>query len=309
MTSTRTTRGTSTRFSADAFISHSSANASLAARVEKRLERAALAAWLDRSEIRVGALLRDELHDAIRQSRTFILLWSKPASASRWVAAELITAALLHRFIIACAIDETPLPQFLRGTIWIDWRSRRPAQLETLCRAVENAPTRASALPPVMSAQNPELQKDLNRVIARQAREMEALNQWKLADARKLHTQVDTVVRRMERRWRFDVQVQKVAAYHRKNAYMLKHWDAINGNQAPQDPLLGRAERLFFNTLFLDPEDYEALNGLASIVFFEHETAAAAFFNDKAIRLAARAGVDYVDAKQDRELIRRFARR
>ena len=308
MTSTRTTRGASTRFSADAFISHSSANASLAARVEKRLERASLAAWLDRSEIHVGALLRDELHDAIRQSRTFILLWSKAASGSRWVAAELITSVLLRRFVIACALDETPLPQFLRGTIWIDLRRSQTAQLETLCRAVENAPARPSALPPAMSAQSPELQKELNQVISRQAREMAALNDWKIAAARKLHSQVDTAVRRMEKRWRFDVQVQKVAAYHRKNAYMIKHWDAINGGQAPNDPLLLRAEQLFFKTLFLNPLDYEALNGLANIVFFEDEQRAAAFFNDNAIRLAQRAGVDYVEAKQDRELIRRSAR-
>ena len=309
MTSTRTTRGASTRFSADAFISHSSADASLAARVEKRLERAALQAWLDRSEIHVGALLRDELHDAIRQSRTFILLWSKGASASRWVAAELLTAVHVGRFIIACAVDDTPLPQFLRGTIWIDLRKNLPAQLETLCRAVEKAPARASALPPVMSAQSPELQKVLTELIAGQAREMDALGQWNIPAARKLHARADTVLRRVETRWRFDVQVQKVAAYHRKNAYMVKHWDAINGGQAPNDLLLVRAERLFFKTLFLDPADYEALNGLASILIFERELSAAAFFNDKAIRLAERAGVDYADAKQDRELIRRFARR
>ena len=159
-----------------------------------------------------------------------------------------------------------------------------------------------------MSAQSPELQKELNQVISRQAREMAALNDWKIAAARKLHSQVDTAVRRMEKRWRFDVQVQKVAAYHRKNAYMIKHWDAINGGQAPNDPLLLRAEQLFFKTLFLNPLDYEALNGLANIVFFEDEQRAAAFFNDNAIRLAQRAGVDYVEAKQDRELIRRSMR-
>jgi hypothetical protein len=292
----------------DAFISHSSADAALAARVEKRLERDGLTAWLDRSEIRVGLLLRDELHTSIKQSRAVVLLWSKAAAASRWVAAELLTAFHLNHFIIACALDGTRLPQFLESTIYLDFRKNVPEQLKTLCRAVREAPRRANALPPVMSARNPALQEMIEQNALGQVHELQRLGQWDLDGARELHALVDALLRPLEKRWRFDVGVQKLAGYHRKNAYMLKHWEAIQGGRAPKDPLLLRAERFFFATLFLNPLDYESLNGLASILILERELSAAEFFNDRAIRLARRAGVDYAEAKQDRESIQRFKR-
>ncbi len=46
-----------------------------------------------------------------------------------------------------------------------------------------------------------------------------------------------------------------VAGYHQKNAYMLKHWDAIQAGRAPPDRLLQKAERYFFGALQADPTD------------------------------------------------------
>jgi hypothetical protein len=288
----------------DAFISHSSADNALASRIEKRLEREGLTAWLDRSEIQIGALLRDELHASIKESRVVVLLWSKRASRSRWVAAEVLTAFHLNRFIVACVVDDTRLPQFLESTIWLDFRRNPTRQLDTLCRAVREAPARASAVLPAPNARSPELQAQVDAIARDQLRELDHLGHWDVEAARAMHATVDAALRPLEKRWRFDVQVQKLAAYHRKNAYMVKHWEAINGGQAPSDPILLRAERLFFTTLFLNPLDYESLNGLASILILERELAGAAFFNDRAITLAKRAGVTYAEALHDRELIR-----
>jgi hypothetical protein len=292
----------------DAFISHSSADATLASRIEKRLEREGLTAWLDRSEIRIGALLRDELYTSIEQSRAIVLLWSKRAAASRWVAAELLTAFHLGRFVIACALDDTRLPQFLESTIWLDFRTKVPRQLESLCRAVREAPGRTTVPLPVPNVRSPELQQMIDRVAAEQSHELDLLERWDVDGARQVHSAVDGLVRPLEKRWRFDIQVQKLGAYHRKNAYMVKHWEAINGGRTPKDPLLLRAERSFFATLFLNPLDYEALNGLASILVLERELSAAAFFNERAIRLARRDGVEYAEAKHDREVIRNLRR-
>ena len=74
------------------FVSHSSADAAAAKRVREALEAARFDVWLDSSDIRLGVLLRNELHEAIAKSRAVTLLWSEPASKSRWVAAEILTA-------------------------------------------------------------------------------------------------------------------------------------------------------------------------------------------------------------------------
>ncbi len=288
----------------DAFISHSSADSALAARIEKRLERDGLTAWLDRSEIQIGALLRAELHASIEKCRAVVLLWSKRASASRWVAAELLTAFHLDRFIVACVVDDTRLPQFLESTIWLDFRGKVSSQLATLSRAVREAPNRTTVPLPVPSARSPELQALIDNVAREQSRELDLLGQWNVDAAREVHKSVDGMLRPLERRWRYDIQVQKLAGYHRKNAYLIKHWEAINGGRTPKDTVLLRAERFFFSTLFLNPLDYEALNGLASILILERELSAAQFFNDRAIRLAKRDGVEYAEAKFDRDVIR-----
>ena len=80
------------RAQSSVFVSHSSANAAAAKRVGEALEAARFDVWLDSSDIRLGVLLRNELHQAIAKSRAVALLWSEPASKSRWVAAEILTA-------------------------------------------------------------------------------------------------------------------------------------------------------------------------------------------------------------------------
>src|SRR5436309_2508884 len=103
----------------DAFISHASKEAALAARMEELLEAEGLKVWLDRSELRLGVLLRKELQTAIKDSRILILLWSKSAAKSRWVAAEVLTAFHLNRFIVPCVSDSARLPYFLQNALYL----------------------------------------------------------------------------------------------------------------------------------------------------------------------------------------------
>ena len=58
----------------DAFISHSSANAAEAARVERALESDGLTVWVDLSQIRAGRLLRNELRAALGDSPEAMIL-------------------------------------------------------------------------------------------------------------------------------------------------------------------------------------------------------------------------------------------
>ena len=128
------------------FISHSSASAAAAARIERAFAQAGLSTWLDNSDLGLGILLRNGLTEAIQQSSAVVLVWSKPASRSRWVSAEILTAFHVNRFILPCVTDDAPLPQFLIRSAYMDlrrpgrkifgvWcaRPRRPPPSQTRC--------------------------------------------------------------------------------------------------------------------------------------------------------------------------------
>jgi Flp pilus assembly protein TadD len=102
--------------------------------------------------------------------------------------------------------------------------------------------------------------------------------------------------------------IVNLAGYHLKNAYMLKHWDAIQAGRAPDDPLLAQAEQRFFETLAIDPTDPSALNGLGSILMYRRDLEAAEFFILAAIAQADRMRIDYPAAQHDLALVRRFKR-
>jgi hypothetical protein len=120
----------------DTFISHASKDAPMAVKIEAALETDGLQVWLDHSEIRLGTLLRNELQTAIQNSHSLILLWSKAAAKSRWVAAEVLTAFHLDRFIVACVSDDAPLPYFLQNTIYLHLQGGKADWVDPLRRAI-----------------------------------------------------------------------------------------------------------------------------------------------------------------------------
>ena len=284
------------------FISHSSKDTSQSVRIEKALEKDGHQVWLDRSDIRLGVLLRAELQSAIRKSRAVVLVWSKPAAASRWVAAEILTAFHLRRFIIPCVVDNTPLPQFLDNTVYLDFRANPKTALRSLRRAVANVPKTANTFSKVMSSQSPDLQEMIRLIVKAQGVELDRLGN-DLAGAREMHAVVDAAMKKVEKRWRLDLSVLNLAGYHRKNAYMLKHWDAIQAGRPPKDPILRRAEQFFFEALFVTPTDCSALNGLGSVLLLERELEAAEFFVRRAIALAKKKKIAYSDAEHDLAMI------
>ena len=287
----------------DVFISHSSAQARLAARCERALETAGLSTWLDQSEIRAGTLLRNELHQSLRASRLVLVLWSKAAARSRWVAAELLTAFHEKRFIMPAAVDETALPYFLSNALFLDLKGTRPKALATLADVVRRAPRGPTRVPPFRDSPGPEVDELTTTLGRSQGLVTDALGQRDLNRARKLQAEVDKLQRIAERKFRVHATVLSLAGYHRKNAYMLKHWERIQAGQAPKDPLLVTAERFFFDTLFVNPNDCNALNGLGSILTFERDLDAAEFFVRAALAAARRDGVNYPAAEDDLKLI------
>jgi hypothetical protein len=285
------------------FISHSSATAAAAARIEKAFLAAGHGAWLDNSDLGLGVQLRPELHDAIRASRAMVLVWSAPASRSRWVSAEILTAFHMDRFILPCVTDATPLPQFFGGPVYLDLRTAGDDALARLVHAAEDAPDSANPLPPLVASSSPELIRARDRLARGQERVGEALGKRRLAAAARAQQTLDAPMADAEARWPFDLTVLNLGGYHRKNAYMVRHWDQILSGRPPEDPLLLEAERRFFEAALVDPTDLAAINGLASILVFELAFEIATLFNDRAIALAEKTGVTYDAAEQDRELI------
>ena len=109
-----------------------------------------------------------------------------------------------------------------------------------------------------------------------------------------------------EKDWRFDSMIANLGGYHRKNTYMLTHWDAIQAGRAPKDPLLEAAERRFFDSLSVDPTDPSALNGIGNIFFFERDLDAAEAFHLWAIKCGGERGIDYPAAQHDLRMVRHF---
>ena len=130
-------RGATT--SRDAFISHSSADH--ARWREGSSERSAPPAstWLDDSDIRSGVMLGAELPSAILGCRVLVLLWSENAAKSRWGNSEWLLALHQGRFIVPCALDETPLPQGLANDVFLKLPDVRKEAVARLVRDIEGA--------------------------------------------------------------------------------------------------------------------------------------------------------------------------
>jgi hypothetical protein len=288
------------------FISHSSAELAKARRVARALASSGVDSWLDDSDIQAGALLRDQLSTAIGNAGTFILLWSKSAAKSRWVAAELLTAFHLARPIIPCVCDDAPLPDFLSHVLQVDVSGQNRRCGPLLTRAVRDA---RFVKPLSMSSREPALAEAIRDLALKQQQVWAPLLQRDTASAERAQRIADAALADARRRWRYDAQLLNLAGYHYKNAYMLKYWQQIQAGLTPADKLLRDAEKLFFRALFRDPNDASALNGLASILLLEHELCAAEFFNARAIQLVAEEGGEYLEAIRDRAAIQYYLRR
>jgi len=216
-----------------------------------------------------------------------------------------LTAFHVNHFIVACVQDATPLPYFLRNTLYLQVRARRNEWIAQLRDAIRKAPDAANEIPGGRGSPPTDVEETVRQLGLDQYAVLDLLDRNDVKGAMKRHAALDPKMKAAERRWRFQARILNLAGYHRKNAYMLRHWPEIQAYRPPNDPLLLRSERWFFESLFADPLDYEALNGLGSILYFEREYEAAEFFIRRALDLANQAGVDYPAAKSDLQLVLR----
>jgi hypothetical protein len=274
--------------------------------LESALEAEGLEVWLDESEIRAGAPLSGELQSSIRDSRALVLLWSRAASSSRWVNSEWLMALHQDVLVLPCPVDPTPLPQCLRNNVFLRMDRRNPRVVSRLARRLRDAHAGPTPVAPVGRGESAELRDAIKAIRDGQQDVLDRLNRWEVAEAAAMQKRVDDLMDRAQRAWPLDPRVVTASGYHLKNAYMIRHWDAVQAWRAEPDELLGEAEGRFFETLFLDPFDPSSLNGLGNIFFFERDLDAAEFFSLAAIKTARRRGDSYPDAEADLATIRQF---
>jgi hypothetical protein len=178
------------------FISHASADLPVAREVQAA-PKARFNPWLDQSDIQLGVLLGMELQQSIAASELVVLIWSTAAAASRWVAAELLTAFHLDRFIVPCVLTDEALPQFLSRSIYCDLRRRRGDVLARLVEQLQRSPRSRNEFPALQPYEDPDLTKAIHGIYAKQGTMLMRLGS-NLSAARELQAKLDSKMRAAE---------------------------------------------------------------------------------------------------------------
>src|SRR3984885_16193679 len=232
---------------ADAFVSHASQHAAIAKELTVALNKEGLKVWIDDANVEYGSPLRKNLRQAVLGSRCTVLLWGKAARESRWVMMEVLTAYHSNRFIVPCVFDDTPLPQFLQNVSFLAYARDRDSIGEKLSRAIRQAPSSANVVPQNLSSKTEQVSElELNVASAQQA-ELDSLGRRDFERAAQIHKTVEDVLTAAEQLYPLESSILNLCGYHYKNAYRENHWSAIQAGRAPADPLLGKAERYFFD--------------------------------------------------------------
>jgi tetratricopeptide (TPR) repeat protein len=293
----------------DAFVSHASEDDALATRISERLTEDHLSVWVDHQNLRRKGLLLEALQTAIEQCRHVVLLWSRDSAGSRYVTAEWNFAWNRERPIVACRLDKTKLPLGLAGFLYCDFRSSFETGVGQLRDALEGRTpgpsARAKAHVPKRGKQVADRNTAVQAIHLRQSSCLDALGRGKLVLANKIQLELDPLIAAAEAKFPHDADILGYAGYHRKNAYMIKHWEAVQARQSPSDPLLAEAEAYFWEALKLRPNDASALNGLGSILWLRGDLDAAEFYVKRSIERARQEGFSYPYAEEDLRNIQR----
>lgn len=300
----------------DLFISHSWKDKPTAFRIEADLGRHGLAVWVDHAELRGGEVLIDELQKAIEASPRLALLWSEDASRSRWVKTEWQAAFLLEKTIVPCPLDGTDLPVFLRALLSCSFQTSYEKGLDELVAAVRgpapaDAPVRPPAAVPAPSSPAPSRPSPevtmtalVEGIYEGQNQMLNELGRNRLAAARRIQGLVDSQISQALGAAGADPLVYNLAGYHKKNAYLLRHWKELQAGSHPDDPLLAEAEAFFHQSLDIRPDELSAYNGLGSVFMLRGDLDAAEFFVGRALARSRAEGTSYPAAEQDMHMIR-----
>lgn len=91
------------------FISHSWKNKTDAQKIADEIKAAGADLWLDANNLLPGQLIQETIDDVLEKMDVVVLVWTKEASESGGVAAEIFTCSRLKKIIIPCLLDDTSL--------------------------------------------------------------------------------------------------------------------------------------------------------------------------------------------------------
>lgn len=91
------------------FISHSWKNKTNAQRIADEIKATGADLWLDANNLLPGQLIQETIDEVMEKMDVVVLVWTKEASESGGVAAEIFTCSRLKKTIIPCLLDDTPL--------------------------------------------------------------------------------------------------------------------------------------------------------------------------------------------------------
>lgn len=287
----------------DAFLSHSSKDKRLAVRLEKGLQRSGVNVWIDHANIRAGGLLLDALQQALQNSQSLVLLWSEPAAASRYVAAEWQAAWHMEKGIIPCRLDNTPLPPFLLRHRYCDFQQSYESGFSELSSVLGGRPHKISRSRP-QPRRSERLDGVVDEIAMGQKQVLGSLQSRQPQLAARFQADLNQPMRAALRHYPKNPMVLALAGYHEKNEFMVER---EQGNQ-PDDHRLAEAERYFLDALSVRPDDPSALNGIGSILILRGELDAAEFYVQRAIERAKADGTVYGEAQQDLKIIQLLKR-
>ncbi len=132
----------------DVFISHSSHDRPVAARLHERLAEDGFEVWRDATDLQPGDGLLTVIGEALRSSRKVLLIWSDHSAGSEWARLEWQTVLAVELAdhqprLVLWVLDDTPLPDLLKGRLYADGRRGVDAEYGRLVRSlrgVEPAP-------------------------------------------------------------------------------------------------------------------------------------------------------------------------
>lgn len=282
----------------DVFLSHASEDDERATRICDELITHKMSVWVDHRDLRRKGLLLDALQTVIERSRHVVLLWTEHSVGKRYVAAEWNFAWNRERSIIPCRFDGTQLPLGLAGYLYCDFRASFAEGARQLREALQEQVASPQPLPEVPKSTT------YVELATAQSAVLDALGRGDVADAATLQRQLDAKIIAAERQFPDDADILAVAGYHVKNAYLIKHWTAIQAGESPFDPLLGESEQRFWEALRVRPNDASGLNGLGSILSLRGDLDAAEFYVARSIERARQEGFSYPYAEEDLRNIR-----
>jgi tetratricopeptide (TPR) repeat protein len=181
------------------------------------------------------------------------------------------------------------------------------AAIAELTRAVRASRPPRGSVTAAMRLPDAERDAAIDRLTREEAALFDTWSVSGLSAARKAQRRLEKATSSLLARYPLDSTVAALWAYHAKNGVLLDHDSEIAAGIRVTDPRLDEARWRFLHALWLDPFNPDALNGLGTIAWFDHDLDTAEFF----VRAALRQEPQYADAQHDLEMIlqlRRHAR-